>query len=109
MIKYDNGAIWLNEVFGTGCCDLHYIPKGCFHPLLMTFHSSEAAGWAYESVCGEQVWISIAEQAPYPKWPKSSILYETDTAYVLVIKYDCIPEAYLLEAIADNIDFTMFN
>ncbi|MBQ7895988.1 MAG: hypothetical protein IJ364_05470 [Oscillospiraceae bacterium] len=109
MLKYDNGAIWLQEAFGTGYYLVHYIPKGCFYPMLMSFHSTDVTSWAYETACGEQVWISTGENPPYPKIPQSSILYETDTAYVLITKEDGQNEAYLLEAVADNIDFTMFN
>ncbi len=105
--KYDNGAVYLEESFGGGSYELHYIPKGCFYPLLMSFYSTDVTSWAYESACGEQVWISTGENPPYPKWPQSSILYETDTAYVLITTGNA--EAYLLETIADNIDFTMFN
>ena len=105
--KYDNGAMYLEESFGTGGYNFHYIPKGCFYPLLMSFYSTDVTSWAYESACGEQVWISTGENPPYPKWPQSSILYETDTAYTLITTGNA--EAYLLEAIADNIDFTMFN
>ena len=108
MLKYDNGAIWLSESFGTGGYELHYIPKGCFYPMLQSFYSTDVTSWAYESACGEQVWISTGEQPPYPISKQSSILYETDTAYVLITASGN-PEAYLLEAIADNIDFTMFN
>ena len=107
MHKYESGAVYLEESFGTGGYKLHYIPKGCFYPLLMSFYSTDVTSWAYETACGEQVWISTGENPPYPKWPQSSILYETDTAYVLVTLGDA--EAYLLEAVADNIDFTMFN
>jgi len=108
LVKYDNGSFWLSEQVGKVGYNLHYIPKGCFYPLLMSFYSADVTSWTYEAECGEQVYISSGEQPPYPRWGQRSIVYETDNAYVIISVEGGTGEAYLLEMIADNIDFTAF-
>ncbi len=100
LVMYDNGAYMLS-----GIRDIYYIPKGDFFPLMPLFLTDEEKAWAYDTACGEQVFISVGGKAPYPLRSYSVILYETDNAYVLV---SAGGESYELEIAADSIDFTKF-
>ncbi len=100
LVMYDNGAYMLS-----GIRDIYYIPKGDFFPLMPLFLTDEEKSWAYDTACGEQVFISVGGKAPYPLRSYSVILYETDNAYVLV---SAGGESYEIEMAADSIDFTKF-
>ena len=64
--------------------------------------------WAYDTACGEQVYITNAGTEEYPAFDYCTILYETDNAYVIVLGPGGPSEAYYLELLADSIDFTKF-
>jgi len=108
LAKYDNGAFIFEGFLGHGSYTLHYMPKGCFYPLLRYFLTTDDTSWAYDTACGEQVFISNGGETQYPVPGMRSILYETDNAYVVVTVSGGKGEAYLLEMIADDIDFTVF-
>ena len=103
-IAYDNGAFlcYNNRVY------VHYIPKGCFYPLMRYCLHPEMEGWAYDTACGEQVYITQAGEMVYPVGGYSTILYETDRAYVIALNESGKNEPYYLELLADSIDFTKF-
>lgn len=105
-VVYDNGVFFCRM---TGGGELHYIPKGCFSPLVRFCLRPDMEGWAYNTACGEQVYIVQAGAIEYPVWDYSSIIYETDTAYVIIANNTGRNEAYFLEDMADSIDFTKFN
>ena len=108
VVAYDNGAFWMDLYFNHSGYYVHYIPKGCFYP---TFHyvlHPDCRGWAYDAACGEQVYITLDGVTEYPVYPSNYILYETDTAYVIIQIEDGMNEAYRLELVADDIDFTKF-
>lgn len=100
LVMYDNGAYRLS-----GYRTIDYIPKGSFYPLMQMFLTEEEKAWAYDTACGEQVFISVGGKAPYPLQSYSVILYETDNAYVIV---SAGGESYKIEEAADSIDFTKF-
>lgn len=103
-IAYDNGAFlcYNNRVY------VHYIPKGCFYPLMRYCLHPEMEGWAYDTACGEQVYITQAGEMVYPVGGYSTIIYETDLAYVIALNESGQNEPYYLELLADSIDFTKF-
>jgi hypothetical protein len=109
MVKYDNGAFYMR------CChpasavyDLHYVPKGSFYPLIGPIETDDMA-WEYNTSCGEQVFIAIGDNGSDPLEGYRCIIYETDTAYVLVMPFDVSKnEIYRMETLADAIDFTKF-
>lgn len=104
-VIYDNGVFFCPMTDGG---DLHYIPKGSFSPLVRFCLHPDGEGWAYNTACGEQVYIVQGGDMEYPVWDYSSIIYETDTAYVIILNNTGRDEPYLLEDIADNVDFTKF-
>ena len=107
VIAYDNGAAFCDiSAFRSGY-GVHYIPKGAFYPLIQPVVNPELEGWAYDSACGEQVYIVPGGPKNYPVLSYSSILYETDNAYVIVEVSDPGDTGFLQMA-ADDIDFTMF-
>lgn len=103
VIAYDNGAF----AYVGSMAWVHYIPKGCFYPLLRDCLHPDREGWAYDTACGEQVYITAGGEMEYPVTDYSSIVYETYMAYVIIV-IDGESEAYQLEDVADSIDFTAF-
>lgn len=67
----------------------------------------ELEGWAYESACGEQVYIVPSGPNNYPVLSYCSIIYETDSAYVIAYAPGGADAGYL-QMVADDISFTMF-
>ena len=106
-IAYDNGAAYANVAAFHGGYYVHYIPKGAFYPLIQPVVNPELEGWAYDSACGEQVYIVPGGPIDYPVLSYSSILYETDAAYVIV-EVGGQGDAGSLQTVADDIDFTRF-
>lgn len=66
----------------------------------LTAYSDE---WLFETKCGEVVCCALGGT---DKYSMPYIVYETPTAYVLIIPNN--PSAYSLQAIAWNMDFTQF-
>lgn len=108
VVAYDNGAFWMDLYFNHSGYYVHYIPKGCFYPAFHYVLHPDCRGWAYDTACGEQVYITLDGVMEYPVYPSNYILYETDTAYVIIQIEDGMNEAYRLELVADDIDFTKF-
>lgn len=108
VVKYDNGAFFCEIPFAHTSVYIHYVPKGSFYPLFPPLLSTDDLSWAYDTACGEQVFIANGGEMQYPACGESCIIYETDTAYVIAILDGGKAEAYLLEMAADNIDFTKF-
>lgn len=107
VIAYDNGAAFCDiSAFRSGY-GVHYIPKGAFYPLIQPVVNPELEGWAYESACGEQVYIVPSGPNNYPVLSYCSIIYETDRAYVIAYAPGGADAGYL-QMVADDIDFTMF-
>ncbi len=106
-IAYDNGAAYAMVAAFHGGYYVHYIPKGAFYPLIQPVVNPELEGWAYDSACGEQVYIVPGGPIDYPVLSYSSILYETDKAYVIV-EVGGEGDTDFLQLVADDIDFTMF-
>ncbi len=107
VIAYDNGAAFCDvSAFRSGY-GLHYIPKGAFYPLIQPVVNPELEGWAYDSACGEQVYIVPSGPIDYPVLSYCSIIYETDSAYVIAYAPSGADAEYL-QMVADDIDFTMF-
>ncbi|MBR5094686.1 MAG: hypothetical protein IK095_06285 [Oscillospiraceae bacterium] len=84
---------------------LHYIQKGTLYTALclageLTAYRDE---WLFETKCGELVCCALGGTDRYPV---PCIVYETPTAYVLVVPNS--PSVYSLQAIAWNMDFTQF-
>lgn len=105
MAKWDNG-VWQTSIhYGNGRFELTYIPKGCFCPVLRETLHPDAIGWAYDTACGEQVYICMDGEMVYPQFPSPVVLYETDSAYVVLSVYDNI-DAARMQKYADIIDFT---
>ena len=106
LIVWENGARYgefqIGNLYGT----LHYIPKGSLDPLLHPILKPDAGGWAYDTACGEQVSISSVTQVSYPDTATGYILYETDTAYVVITGP---AEPFALEMLADAVDFRCFS
>ena len=59
--------------------------------------------WLFETKCGEVVCCALGGT---DKYSMPYIVYETPTAYVLIIPNN--PSVYSLQAIAWNMDFTQF-
>lgn len=107
VIAYDNGAAFCDiSAFRSGY-GVHYIPKGAFYPLIQPVVNPELEGWAYDSACGEQVYIVPSGSNKYPVLSYCSIIYETDSAYVIAYAPGGADAGYL-QMVADDIDFTMF-
>lgn len=107
VIAYDNGAAFCDiSAFRSGY-GVHYIPKGAFYPLIQPVVNPELEGWAYESACGEQVYIVPSGPNNYPVLSYCSIIYETNRAYVIAYAPGGADAGYL-QMVADDIDFTMF-
>ena len=106
-IAYDNGAAYADVTAFHNSYHVHYIPKGAFYPLIQPVVNPELEGWAYDSACGEQVYIVPGGPIDYPVLSYSSILYETDKAYVIV-EVSGPGDTGFLQLAADDIDFTMF-
>ena len=84
---------------------LHYIQKGTLYTNVclagdLTAYSDE---WLFETKCGEVVCCALGGT---DKYSMPYIVYETPTAYVLIIPNN--PSVYSLQAIAWNMDFTQF-
>ena len=94
-------------VTGSSGYDLHYIPKGTFYPLFRFVLHPELTGWAYDSACGEQVYLVRGGDMEYPHSGIPYVLYETENAYVIAECY-ADDSAYTLQSVADSIDFTKF-
>ena len=107
LFSYDTGAFFCNVVTGSSGYDLHYIPKGTFYPLFRFVLHPELKGWAYDSACGEQVYLVHGGDMEYPHSGIPYVLYETETAYVIAECY-ADDSAYTLQSVADSIDFTKF-
>ena len=107
LLKYSNGGFMLRFSLGRGNCLIHYIPKGCFYPLLKPFLTTDETSWAYEAACGEQVSLSMGGGKEGNFSGQQTALYETENAYVLAVLEEG-REAYELEMMADTIDFSKF-
>ena len=104
--SWDNGC-WQAGIFmGHASFELAYIPKGCFYPLLVA-PRAEGSGYAYDSACGEQVYIYSYVSSGYPTYD-AYIIYETDRAYVVATSLTGMPDLSYIQNAADIIDFTMF-
>lgn len=103
VITWDNGTRYCEYRIGNLSGALHYIPKGSLDPLFHPILKPDAGGWAYDAACGEQVSISSVTEVSYPDTATGYILYETDTAYVVITGP---AESYALELLADAVDFT---
>lgn len=84
---------------------LHYIQKGTLYTNVclagdLTAYSDE---WLFETKCGDVVCCALGGTDEYSM---PYIVYETPTAYVLIIPNN--PSVYSLQAIAWNMDFTQF-
>ncbi len=107
IFRYDTGAFFCNLNLSGYTCDVHYIPKGTFYPLFRFVLHPELTGWAYDTACGEQVYLVHGGDMEYPHAGIPYVLYESDLGYVIVeiLSND---ETYTLQAVADDIDFTKF-
>lgn len=104
--SWDNGC-WQAGIFmGHASFELAYIPKGCFYPLLVA-PRAEGSGYAYDSACGEQVYIYSYVSSGYPTYD-AYIIYETDSAYVVATSLTGMPDLSFIQNAADIIDFGMF-
>lgn len=108
LAKWDNGAWQGAFIYGSTSFELAYIPKGCFCPILRESLHPDAAGWAYDTVCGEQVYICLDGERVYPRFPRPVVLYETDSAYI-VLSYDGSADGAKMQLFADSVDFSAFN
>lgn len=108
LAKWDNGAWQGAFIYGSTSFELAYIPKGCFCPILRESLHPDATGWAYDTACGEQVYICLDGEMVYPRFPHPVVLYETDAAYI-VLSYDGSADAAKMQLFADSVDFTTFN
>lgn len=108
LVMYDNGAYCLSIWTEIKVYEINYIPKGSFYPLLQALSGSDGTSWAYDTECGEQVFISFYDTDNCNEQGYACIIYETDNAYVVVDAYTGNEESYRLEAVADSIDFTKF-
>jgi hypothetical protein len=106
VIVWENGTRYCEYRIGNLSGILHYIPKGCFYPLFHPILKPDAGGWAYDTACGEQVFISAVTEVSYPDMQTGYVLYETDTAYVIITGST---EPFALELLADAVDFTCFS
>ena len=107
VIRWDTGAWQTMIVYGAMSYELGYIPKGSFFPGLREMLHPDEGGWAYETACGEQVYIALDGEMEYPRFAVPLALYETDTAYV-VLEFPGMTDAATMQTLADNIDFTKF-
>ena len=107
MFRYDTGAFFCNLNLSGYTCDVHYIPKGTFYPLFRFVLHPDLTGWAYDTACGEQVYLVHGGDMEYPHAGIPYVLYESDLGYVIVEIYSN-DDAYTLQAVADDIDFTKF-
>ena len=107
IFRYDTGAFFCNLNLSGMSCDVHYIPKGSFYPLFRFVLHPELNGWAYDTACGEQVYLVHGGDMKYPHAGIPYVLYESDLGYVIVeiLSND---DTYTLQAVADDIDFTKF-
>ena len=107
LFSYDTGAFFCNVVTGSSGYDLHYIPKGSFYPLFRFVLHPELTGWAYDTACGEQVYLVHGGAMEYPHAGIPYVLYETELGYVIVECYSD-DSTYTLQSVADDIDFSKF-
>ena len=107
-VRWDTGAWQCKVVYGSSGCDLTYVPKGSFCPVLRELLHPDAEGWAYETACGEQVYMAPDGEMEYPRFQTPLALYETDTAYLL-LSPDGANDAGTMQLFADSIDFTKFS
>ena len=105
VIRWDTGAWQTMIVYGATSYQLGYLPKGSFFPGLRELLHPDAGGWAYETACGEQVYIALDGELEYPRLPVPLALYETEEAYV-VLEFPGMTDAATMQTLADNIDFT---
>ena len=105
VIRWDTGAWQTMIVYGAASYQLGYLPKGSFFPGLRELLHPDAGGWAYETACGEQVYIALDGELEYPRLPVPLALYETEGAYV-VLEFPGMTDAATMQTLADNIDFT---
>lgn len=107
-VRWDTGAWQCKVVYGSSGYDLTYVPKGSFCPVLRELLHPDAEGWAYETACGEQVYMAPDGEMEYPRFQTPLALYETDTAYLL-LSPDGANDAGTMQLFADSIDFTKFS
>lgn len=105
-ILWDNGVWEAMNTFAHGTYELAYIPKGCFYPNMPLF-DGELTGYAYNTACGEQVYIGRSSKSVRGNIPLSVLLYETEQAYVMVT-ISTADDQMLMQQHADSIDFTVF-
>ena len=98
-VAWENGAFFCQAY----SFQVHYIPRGCFYPLLQGMTKPDGPSWAYNTAQGVQVLIACNNEQNSSN--QDYILYETDCAYVVITLVGDTAEK---EAIADRIDFTKF-
>lgn len=106
-VCWDNGVWQCCVSYGSLSYELCYVPKGSFCPVLRAQLHPEAEGWAYETACGAQVYITLDGGMEYPRFPTPVVLYETETAYV-ILGVSGMADAGSMQAFADDVDFTKF-
>ncbi len=107
IFRYDTGAFFCDLNLSGYTCDVHYIPKGTFYPLFRFVLHPELTGWAYDTACGEQVYLVHGGDMEYPHAGIPYVLYESELGYVIVEIYSN-DDTYTLQAVANAIDFTKF-
>lgn len=107
IFRYDTGAFFCNLNLSGMTCDVHYIPKGTFYPLFRFVLHPDLNGWAYDTACGEQVYLVHGGDMEYPHAGIPYVLYESEQGYVIVEIFTN-DETYTLQTVADDIDFTKF-
>lgn len=99
--EYSNGAWYENA----GNYSLHYIPKGALYTRLEYFapFSDYHKIWSHDSASGQRVFC--ASDGP-EKRSCTHVLYETDSAWVLLYVYTL--DVWQIEQTADSIDWSEF-
>lgn len=106
-IRWDNNAWQCCVYCGSNSFDLCYVPKGSFCPVIRAQLNPQTEGWAYDTACGEQVYITLDGTMDYPCIETPLVLYQTDSAYV-ILQSKGSSDAEHMQAYADIIDFTKF-
>ncbi len=108
IVLWDNG-VWqgyFQDVESVECYfDMFYIPKGSLCPAIREQLHPDAASWAYDTSCGEQVVITLDGEMEYPRFNNAIVLCETDTAYVILQQTGC-NDPGVMQVCADSVDFT---
>ncbi len=96
-------------IYNNGCFDdgsIYYLKKGCFFTSLgMEIPSGDLLSWVYDTTWGGSVTIAVDESVDsYGQPGLSYILYETESAYILVVAYSHVPR--FLEETADSMNLS---